>query len=268
MGVSSATMALRAPRTSTGPAKPPAFAFLPARGGMLQRECDCGGSAGLGGKCEECRQNEMGSQRLAAAPAASNMAPPIVHDVLRSPGQPLDRATRASLEPRFGHDFSRVRIHSDAKAAESARAVAAQAYTVGSDIVFGAGCYSPGTETGRRLLAHELTHVVQQGFSRKDGALTVGPVDDAYEQQAEAIAGGIGGQHFVPSTDDGAPFLAPELRHVVQQTGPDRPRLSANKIAAGKLQRQDDGSDNAAAVSGPNQRHGVCTGARLSPGAC
>jgi hypothetical protein len=83
--------------------------------------------------------------------------------VLHSPGRPLDAATRASLEPRFGHDFSRVRIHADAKAAESARAVAAHAYTVGSDVVFGAGRYTPGTESGRRLLAHELAHTIQQG---------------------------------------------------------------------------------------------------------
>jgi len=167
---------------------------------MLQRECACGGSSGLGDKCDECRQNEMGLQRLAVTLAGSNMAPPIVHDVLRSPGQPLDRATRALLEPPFGHDFSRVRIHADAKAAESARAVAAHAYTVGSSIVFGAGRYAPGTESGRRLLAHELTHVVQQGFWRQDGALRVGPEGDAYEQQADAIAGEVGA-HRIASDD-------------------------------------------------------------------
>ncbi len=155
-------MALRAPKTSTPPAKAPVSRFLSARSRSLQRACACGGSSGLDGKCEECRQNEMGLQRLAAASAASNVAPPIVHDVVRSPGQPLDRATRASLEPRFGHDFSRVRIHADAKAAESARAVAAHAYTVGGDIVFGAGRYAPGMESGRRLLAHELAHTIQQ----------------------------------------------------------------------------------------------------------
>jgi Domain of unknown function (DUF4157)/Novel toxin 16 len=192
-------MALRAPKTSKPPAKPLASSFPPARGGLLQRECACGGAPGLDDKCDECRQTDMGLQRLSAAPAAaparSNLAPLIVHDVLRSPGQPLDRAARASLEPRFGHDFSRVRIHADAKAAESARAVAAHAYTVGSDIVFGASRYAPGTESGRRLLAHELTHVVQQGFSRQDGALTVGPEGDAYEQQADAIAREAGARH-------------------------------------------------------------------------
>jgi hypothetical protein len=108
-------MALRAPKTSKPPAKPLASSFPPARGGLLQRECACGGAPGLDDKCDECRQTDMGLQRLSAAPAGSNVAPPIVHDVLRSPGQPLDPAARASLEPRFGQDFSRVRIHADAQ---------------------------------------------------------------------------------------------------------------------------------------------------------
>jgi hypothetical protein len=93
--------------------------------------------------------------------------PPIVHDVLRSSGQPLDAATRAFMEPRFGHDFGQVRVHTDAKAVESARAVKALAYTVEKDVVFGAGQYEPETNEGRRLLAHELTHVVQQAVPQQ-----------------------------------------------------------------------------------------------------
>ena len=77
-------------------------------------------------------------------------------------GQPLPLPVKAFFEPRFGHDFSRVRVHTDARAAASARAVGAQAYTVGRDVVFGAGQYAPGTSAGNRLLAHELAHVVQQ----------------------------------------------------------------------------------------------------------
>src|SRR5215204_5149289 len=76
-------------------------------------------------------------QRRAEHYAEPVVAPPIVHDVLRSPGRPLDHAARAEMEPRFGHDFSRVRVHTDAWAAESARAVDALAYTVGRDVVFG-----------------------------------------------------------------------------------------------------------------------------------
>jgi hypothetical protein len=89
-------------------------------------------------------------------------APPAVHKALRSPGQPLDAATRAFMEPRFGHDFSRVRVHTGAAAEQSAQGVNAHAYTVGKDIVFGSGRFTPATHEGGRLLAHELTHVVQQ----------------------------------------------------------------------------------------------------------
>jgi uncharacterized membrane protein HdeD (DUF308 family) len=85
-----------------------------------------------------------------------------VQEALSSSGQPLDAAARAFMEPRFGHDFTKVRVHAGAAAERSARAVSARAYTVGNDIVFGAGQFAPGTVQGRRLLAHELTHVVQQ----------------------------------------------------------------------------------------------------------
>lgn len=95
--------------------------------------------------------------------------PPIVHEVLRSPGQPLDPATRTLFEPRFGHDFSRVRVHTYAEAAESARAVDALAYTVGRNVVFGVGQYLPKSSAGQKLIAHELTHVVQQGGAVEDG---------------------------------------------------------------------------------------------------
>ncbi len=94
----------------------------------------------------------------APGPAASA----IVDEVLRSPGRPLDPDSRAFFEPRFGRDLGEVRVRADAGAARSARAVGALAYTVGRDVVFGAGRFAPGTAAGRRLLAHELTHVLQQ----------------------------------------------------------------------------------------------------------
>ena len=93
---------------------------------------------------------------------ATQDAPPVVNQALSGGGQPLDVSTRATMEPRFGQDFSQVRVHTDEQAAESAQAVSARAYTVGKDIVFGARQYEPGTSEGRQLLAHELTHVVQQ----------------------------------------------------------------------------------------------------------
>src|SRR6266567_1978975 len=103
----------------------------------LQRKCARGQRDG-GSKFEECKKKSEGMlQRTAVNPLPGNEVPPIVHDVLRSPWQPLDHATRAFMEPRFGYDFSGVRVHTDAKAAESARAVNAQAYTLGRDLVFG-----------------------------------------------------------------------------------------------------------------------------------
>jgi len=96
-----------------------------------------------------------------------------VGKVLRSAGRPLDAATQTGMGARFNFDFSGVRVHDDARAAESASAVSASAYTVGNHVVFGHGQYSPSTAVGQRLLAHELTHVVQQsdasvaGLARK-----------------------------------------------------------------------------------------------------
>jgi hypothetical protein len=86
-----------------------------------------------------------------------------IRQILRSPGQPLDAAARNYFEPRFQFDFSRVRVHADAPAAASARAVNARAYTFGSHVVLGAGAPAWDTAAGRRLMAHELAHVVQQG---------------------------------------------------------------------------------------------------------
>ncbi len=132
------------------------------RPGLLQRKCACGGTSEMDGQCEGCREKELGVQRFAYGQGGPVVAPPIVHEALRSPGQPLDADTRAFIEPRLGHDFSRVRVHSDAKSAESARAVGARAYTVGAEIVFGSGQYAPGSRAGTWLLVHELAHVAQQ----------------------------------------------------------------------------------------------------------
>lgn len=104
--------------------------------------------------------------RRAGMPDSGNAGvrmPSLVHEVLRSPGRPLDAASQGFMEHRFGRDFSQVRVHDDARAALSARALNAHAYTLGYDVVFGTGKYSPNSADGRRLLAHELVHVVQQG---------------------------------------------------------------------------------------------------------
>jgi hypothetical protein len=112
--------------------------------------------------------------------------PPIVQDILRSPGQPLDPATRTFMELRFGHDFSRVRVHTDTLASTSARAVNALAYTVGQEVVFGSGQYAPGTNVGRRLIAHELTHTLQQRPTMH-APMAIGCSQDETEQQAKQV---------------------------------------------------------------------------------
>jgi hypothetical protein len=140
-------------------------------------------------KCAACKRDEQMLQTKSGGPpeAARGGVPEIVNEVLRSPGQPLDAVTRAVMEPPFRRDFSDVRIHSNARATESARTLNALAYTVGRDIVFGAGQYAPQTGGGQHLLAHELIHVVQQGGQAQ--ALQhnnrVGEENDRYEQEAE-----------------------------------------------------------------------------------
>jgi hypothetical protein len=103
-------------------------------------------------------QRYMGQVTGSAAPAS-------VERVLASPGSPLDPGLQEDVSGRFGHDFSRVRVHSDAAAEQSARDVSANAYTVGHDIVFDSGRFAASTHAGRRLIAHELVHVIQQGFA-------------------------------------------------------------------------------------------------------
>jgi hypothetical protein len=166
---------------------------LPRQIGVLQRNCSCGQHTVAGGECEGCSQRHV-LQRAArnSQPATRDFegTPPIVHEVLNSPGWPLDGATRAFMEPRFGYDFSRVRVHTDARAGESAQAVNALAYTVGTDVVFRSGHYAPATLRGNQLLAHELTHVVQQSRSIPvaQSALAVGASHDGFEREADAFA--------------------------------------------------------------------------------
>jgi Domain of unknown function (DUF4157) len=128
---------------------------------QLQHACSCSGECP---KCQKqrARQGYAGLQTKPIRASGVGLTAPPVSEVSRSTGQSLDVATRSFMEPRFAHDFSSVRIHSDSRAAQAARSVKAMAHTVGSDVVFGAGHYQPETNIGRRLLAHELTHVIQQ----------------------------------------------------------------------------------------------------------
>jgi hypothetical protein len=111
--------------------------------------------------------------------------PPAIQETLGKPGQPLDQATRGLMELRFGHDFRSVRVHADEKAAESAEALDASAYTVGQDIVLGGDQPSPETREGRQLLTHELAHVVQQS---RGGQTLAANSSAVHEQDAEAAS--------------------------------------------------------------------------------
>jgi hypothetical protein len=205
----------------------------------LQRKCACGGSAGTSGECEACRDKKrlqtkfaIGTsndpleqeadrvadqvmagparpavggtapriQRFTALPAAEAAAAPAsVDHVLAGSGSPLEPTLRQDMEQRFGHDFSRVRVHTGTVAERSARDVHADAYIVGHDIVFGAGRFAPGMHDGWRLIAHELTHVVQQS-----GADTI-PADQSDEKR------GLSTIHRAPnqSSDAVPPIRSP-----------------------------------------------------------
>ena len=168
-----------------------AITSFPPASGHFQRQRAYGQHTSVGGECEERKQKPEGTlQRAAISSSSVRDVPSIVHDVLRSSGQPLDAATRALMEPRFGHDFSGVRVHTDAGAAESAQAVNALAFTVGRDIAFAYGQYAPSTNEGRKLIAHELTHVVQQSASPAGKAkrLEMGPPLSNFERAATAFA--------------------------------------------------------------------------------
>jgi hypothetical protein len=189
-------------------------ARVPVRSGVLQR---CGDRSCPPGTCDHARQGPV---------------PAIVDEVLRSPGRPLDAGTRAEMGAAFGFDFGRVRVHADARASASARAVGALAYTVGSHVVFGSGHAPTGRDlaaapdTGRRLLAHELAHVVQQrSLPAAAGPLTAGPPGGSHERQADEAAATV-------ASGGAAPALSPlRGKPSVQRQGVGEARVAAEASA-------------------------------------
>lgn len=133
--------------------------------------------------------------------------PPIVHEVLRSPGRPLELPVRAEMEQRLHHDFSRVRIHSDPRAAASARAVDAMAYAVGSRLVFAEGRYDPASRQGRLLLAHELVHVAQSPVTATPTALALDSRTDSAEREARAASSAIAAGRSVRISGGASPTV-------------------------------------------------------------
>jgi hypothetical protein len=216
--VSTPTKTARRAETAAAKAPTPATRFSSNRSVLLQRTCACGGGstgAGAGAACESCRKKEAEEQKKAheqklqkssSGPSRSATAPPVVNQVLNSPGRALDASTRSFMEPRFGRDFSGVRVHTDSRAAESARAVDAHAYTVGQHIVFDRGKYDPESRGGRQLLAHELAHTVQQhGLQRSSNDLSLAETSEYrhLEREADSVArsvtGGVGAEPTLTS---------------------------------------------------------------------
>ena len=163
---------------------------LTTPGLLLQRKCDCGNHA-MGNACDDCAKKKSLLQRKAGN-GSELSAVPLVNEVLRTSGQPLDQASRGFMEPRFGRDFSSVRLHTDTLAADSARSVNARAYTVGNHIVFGNDFYNTSSRDGRRLIAHELTHTIQQrglaSTAPQAQGIRVSEPGDHFEREADAVA--------------------------------------------------------------------------------
>ncbi|HEX8180803.1 MAG TPA: DUF4157 domain-containing protein [Pyrinomonadaceae bacterium] len=204
----------------------------------LQRQAD---QCACGGGCPRCRTKGQAGGAHTAQPES---AATLVQRVLGTDGQPLDAQLRAGMETRFGHNFADVRVHTDAAAAASAQAVAANAYTVGRNIVFGAGRYAPQTTAGQRLIAHELTHTLQQqpgtaGRLMPSGAPEIVSPHDASEQQADSVAERIASGATVAPLAPVA-LSAPRLARQPASAAPkkadehDAPTAEANKDEAKK----------------------------------
>ena len=135
--------------------------------------------------------NRFVQRFLAEAADGDVEAPPEVEEAIQrtqGDGHPMQAGVRDHMESAFGADFGRVRLHTDATADALNRSLSAVAFTTGRDVYFRQGEYNPDGAGGRRLLAHELTHVVQQSAATGDSKLRVGAPGDVYEQEADRVA--------------------------------------------------------------------------------
>lgn len=225
-------------------------AFRPRGDRPEREEHDLMGKAAAAGRADVLGPAGMlGLQRTvgnAGASAVVEEESP-VHGVIRSGGAPLDAGVREDMEARFGTDFSGVRVHTGGQASESAKSVNAQAYTVGDNIVFQDGKYDPASDSGKHMLAHELTHVVQQRNGPVDGTDAGGGVkvsdpSDRFEREASANADRV----------MSAPAPAPAVQrhedhaghdHVQREEAPaeeEAPEEEAAPVQGMFVQRQDD----------------------------
>lgn len=157
----------------------------------IQRKCNCAGGGNGGGSCAECGGKVQTLQRQATETDTPSSLPQSVTQVMQSSsGQPLPRSTRNEMESAFGADFGGARIHTNQQAGVAARDINASAFTVGQDIYFGEGQYQPDTKQGKHLLAHELTHTLQQanGRSALQSNAVVSHPDDVLEREADSAA--------------------------------------------------------------------------------
>jgi hypothetical protein len=188
------------------------------------------GSPELRRKCPERQEVEkpgkVRRKNVVASEPQFGETPRIVHDVLQSHGQPLDAATRAYFEPRFGFSLENVSIHTDAEAARSAAAIQSRAYTVGGHIGFGDGEYAPGTDAGRLLLAHELAHVAQQSHAGASPPRPHAALDDEADRAARTA---VSGPSRVPRLNAASISLerkaSPEQASVAEAAHADAQRL-------------------------------------------
>jgi hypothetical protein len=205
---------------------------------QLQRKCACSSTSETGGECEQCKKRRLDRKRSLDREKLS-LVPPIVYDVLRTPGDPLDATTRALMESRFGHDFSKVRVHTSSLATTSARSIDAAAYTVGNHIAFDAREYSPQGTRGLRLLAHELMHVIQQRDFTPSTTLRLddkeNPLDSSLEHEARQAEGilddfGLGQMSGKVAATQGFSSLSTGIAVQRQESSPGEP-LKLRKTA-------------------------------------
>ncbi len=207
---------------------------------QLQPACPCGRG------CPKCQAEQLGQERerlqtkrVQANDSAEIEVPLIVHDAVHSSGQPVDPTTREFMESRFGHDFSQVRVHTDETAAEAAHTLHANAFTVGSHIVFGERQFAPDTSKGRRLLAHELTHSVQQSAAGIHATGTIQRDENTEKEVKRVISPNVKLREEALSEAEGqlAKRVAKrkkEIGDLLEQIGPD-PKTKAAKEKAQAL---------------------------------